>query len=194
MIGKLTGKLLEKAPPSLLLEVSGVGYEIEAPMTTFVALPDLSAEVSLFTHLSIRENAHSLYGFANRTDRDLFRTLIAVSGIGPKVALVILSGMTAVEFSQYVATENVGMLEALPGIGRKTAARLLVEVRGRLPAQQEKIAPSLTSKLVVKEQAKSALVALGYKNKQATQAVEIAFNDDMTVETVIMAALQQMTK
>ena len=194
MIGKLTGKLLEKAPPALLLEAGGVGYEIEAPMTTFVALPDLNAEVSLFTHFVVRENANSLYGFVNRTDRDLFRILIAVSGIGPKVALVILSGMTAVEFGQCVATEDADMLEALPGIGRKTAARLLVEVRGRLPAQQEKSALPLTSKLAVKAQAKSALEALGYKNKQAVQAVEIAFEDDMAVEMVIMAALQQITK
>ncbi|MFK7854021.1 MAG: Holliday junction branch migration protein RuvA, partial [Granulosicoccus sp.] len=131
MIGMLKGVLLEKNPPSLLLEVAGVGYELDAPMSTFYALPELLSPVSLFTHLLVREDAQLLYGFASRTERALFRALLKVNGVGAKVALAILSGMSTDEFLACVSSKDVSALVRIPGIGKKTAERLLVELQDK---------------------------------------------------------------
>ena len=134
MIGRLRGRLLLKQPPYLLVDVGGVGYEVEAPLSTCAVLPALNAEVTLHTHLAVREDAQVLYGFATPAERELFRNLIKVSGIGAKLALTILSGADADELARCVRDEDVAMLTRLPGIGRKTAQRLIVELRDRLPA------------------------------------------------------------
>ncbi|MCU7878662.1 MAG: Holliday junction branch migration protein RuvA, partial [Candidatus Thiodiazotropha sp. (ex Lucinoma borealis)] len=132
MIGRLRGELVHKQAPHLLIDINGVGYELEAPLSTFFTLPEIGQQVILYTHLAIREDAHVLYAFATQSERTLFRSLLKVSGIGAKMALAILSGMSADEFSRCVETEDVASLVRLPGIGRKTAERLIVEMRDRL--------------------------------------------------------------
>ena len=132
MIGRLRGELVVKHPPQLMLDVQGVGYELEAPMSTFYQLPALGQQVSLFTHLAIRDDAHVLYGFAREAERALFRSLLKVSGVGAKMALAILSGMSADEFGRCVQQGDSASLVRLPGIGKRTAERLIVEMRGRL--------------------------------------------------------------
>ncbi len=132
MIGAVRGRIASKTPPQLTVDVGGVGYELEAPMSTFFTLPAVGAEVSLLTHLVVREDAHVLYGFATEEERRLFRSLIKVSGVGPKIALGLLSGMTVAAFARCVQSEDVAALTRIPGIGRKTAERLIVEMRDRL--------------------------------------------------------------
>ena len=134
MIGRLSGQLLEKTPPSLVLDVQGVGYEVDAPMSTFYALPALNESVSLFTHLVVREDAQLLYGFATRTERVVFRALLKVNGVGAKVALSILSGLSVDEFLACVASKDVAALVRVPGIGKKTAERLLIELQDKVDA------------------------------------------------------------
>ena len=129
MIGRLHGEIVYKHPPRLMLDVGGVGYEIEAPMSTFYALPETGAKVTLLTHLAVREDAHVLYGFAREAERELFRALLKISGVGAKMALAILSGMTADEFARCVQSADTAALTRLPGIGKKTAERLIVEMR-----------------------------------------------------------------
>ena len=136
MIGSLRGRIASKAPPQLTVEVAGVGYELEAPMSTFFHLPAVGAEVHLLTHLVVREDAHILYGFATEDERRLFRTLIKVSGVGPKIALALLSGVSVADFNQSVQAQDISALTRVPGIGRKTAERLIVEMRDRLVAPQ----------------------------------------------------------
>ncbi|HEY1491351.1 MAG TPA: Holliday junction branch migration protein RuvA, partial [Steroidobacteraceae bacterium] len=136
MIGSLRGRILAKAPPQLTLEVAGVGYEVEAPMSTFFHLPAVGAEVHLLTHLVVREDAHQLYGFATEEERRLFRALIRVSGVGPKIALALLSGVSVADFNRSVQAQDLSTLTRVPGIGRKTAERLIVEMRDRLVAPQ----------------------------------------------------------
>ena len=132
MIGLLRGKILSKQPPRLLIDVQGVGYEVDAPMTTFYDLPGTGEEVTLFTHLAVREDAHTLYGFARVSDRELFRSLLKVNGVGARLALTILSGMEPGEFVQCVQEGNTAALVRLPGVGKKTAERLIIELRDRL--------------------------------------------------------------
>ncbi|MDZ7749861.1 MAG: Holliday junction branch migration protein RuvA [Halofilum sp. (in: g-proteobacteria)] len=132
MIGRLTGTLARKQPPSLLVDVGGVGYELEAPMSTFYDLPEVGAEVTLLTHMVVRDDAHLLFGFARESERYLFRTLLKVSGVGAKMALAVLSGMSADDFARCIESDDVTALTRLPGIGRKTAQRLVVEMRDRL--------------------------------------------------------------
>lgn len=193
MIGILSGKLLEKSLPVLVVGIAGIGYEVEVPVTTFVNLPDVDGEVSLFTHFVVRENAQLLYGFTTREDRDLFRMLIASSGVGPKLALAILSGMSAAEFYRCVEEQDSLILVGLPGVGKKTAARLLVEMRDRLPDQLvTKPRASLSASSATKVEAESALCALGYTPQKARHAVQAVWMDDMTVEQVIMLALKGM--
>jgi Holliday junction DNA helicase RuvA len=132
MIGRLYGMLLEKHPPDILLDVNGVGYELSMPMNCFYQLPDMGAFVSLYTHFVVREDAQLLYGFISQTERLLFRELIKANGVGPKLALAILSAMTANEFVDCVATENIAKLVKIPGVGKKTAERLLIEMRDKL--------------------------------------------------------------
>ena len=202
MIGRLHGEIILKQPPMLLLDVNGVGYEVEAPMSTFYTLPEVGAKAVLFTHLAIREDAHVLYGFSNESERLLFRSLLKVSGVGAKMALAILSGMTAGEFALCVQTDDVSSLVKLPGIGKKTAERLIVEMRDRLDklelpsvsmpaAPQKAIADSIQNSPVA--DAVSALVALGYKPNEASRMVRNLDTTDMNSEAIIRAALQSVT-
>ena len=164
MIGSLRGRIAVKAPPQLLLEVGGVGYELEAPMSTFYGLPAVGEEVRLLTHLVIRDDAHVLYGFATQAERQLFRNLLKVSGVGPKIALGILSGTTVEGFASCVTTNDIGALTRIPGVGRKTAERLVIEMRDRLVDAQAVaiVTPEMTA-AGAEGEAFSALVALGYK-------------------------------
>ncbi len=201
MIGWLSGRLRAKHPPLLLLEVHGVGYEIEAPMTTFYDLPEVGEEVTLFTHQVIREDAHQLYGFARETERNLFRQLIRVSGVGPKLALAILSGMDAEQFGRCVFDGDTSSLVRLPGVGKKTAERLLIEMRDRLetPGQPAPVVagaamPGFGLMGNPQSEAVSALVALGYKPAEAAQRVKAVAQDGMLCEELIRSALQSLSK
>jgi Holliday junction DNA helicase RuvA len=198
MIGRLRGVLSEKQPPWLLLDVSGVGYEVEAPMSTFFVLPAIGTEVSLFTHLVVREDAQLLYGFWAQTERRLFRELIRVSGIGPRVALAILSGMDAAEFARCVQNEDSAALTRVPGIGKKTAERLLVEMRDRLkdwklaPASLDGSSPVPTSNAdSASADAASALVALGYKPAEVDRLIKKHATPDISTEQLIRTVLKQ---
>ncbi len=201
MIGRLRGELVSKQPPFLLLDVQGVGYEIEAPLSTFYDLPEPGGQVTLHTHLHVREDAHVLYGFASESERALFRSLIKVSGVGAKMALAILSGMTASEFSRCVMDGDVASLVRLPGIGRKTAERLVVEMRDRLgslpaavtltggkPAAAAARAPDPVSDAV------SALVSLGYKPQEASRLVSAVEGEAERSEDLIRLALKATLK
>ncbi len=195
MIGFLRGRLVHKAPPLLVLDVQGVGYEIEAPMTTFYELPLLGAEITLHTHLVVREDAHSLFGFAAEADRSLFRTLIKVNGVGPKLALTILSGQNADEFQRCIHNNDSQALVRLPGVGKKTAERLIIELRDRLPASgqstdsKDRPAPAVASSNP-KQEAISALCSLGYKPPDATKMVQAIDSDGKSCENLIRLALQ----
>ncbi len=181
MIGRVRGILVEKQPPSLIVEVSGLGYEIEAPMTTIFRLPEPGQEVILYTHFVVREDAQLLYGFADKSERQLFRTLIRVNGVGPKLALAILSGMEAQMFARCVHEQDTSMLTRIPGVGKKTAERLIVEMKDRLNEWQpalgalEMAASGKASVVPAKhdsvQDAISALVALGYRPQEASKAI-----------------------
>lgn len=194
MIGRLTGILAEKNPPSLLIDVHGIAYEVDAPMSTFYALPELQASVSLFTHLIVREDAHLLYGFSTRTERALFRALLKVNGVGAKVALAILSNMSSDEFLSCVATKDVSALVRVPGIGKKTAERLLVELQDKVDVLEIGGLPSGTkprnNDQSARTQAEEALAALGYKPAEATRLLDNHAGADQTVEQMIRAALR----
>lgn len=177
MIGSLAGVLTQKSPPQLLLEVGGVGYEIEAPMSTFYDLPALGERVRLLTHLVVREDAHVLYGFATEAERRLFRSLLKVSGIGPRTALAILSGVTSAAFARAVQEQDAAALVRIPGVGRKTAERLIVEMRDRLDAAQAQLPGAAGAVSVAagpEAEAFSALLALGYKPPEATRMLKAA--------------------
>jgi len=196
LIGFLRGILLAKAPPQLLLDVHGVGYEIEAPMTTFYDLPPTGQEVSLHTHLVVREDAQILFGFGSETDRALFRLLIRVNGVGPKMALTILSGLTAGEFNHCIANSDAPALVRLPGVGKKTAERLIIEMRDRLPGLEVHAGTGEGVKGTVqlphdpRQEAISALVALGYKAQDAGRMVQNSAVEGGSCEEIIRAALQ----
>jgi Holliday junction DNA helicase RuvA len=199
MIGRLRGVILAKQPPFLLLDVNGVGYEVEAPMSTFYVLPEGDAPVTLHTHLSVREDAHVLYGFAREADRTLFRALLKVSGVGGKMALGVLSGMTAEEFGQAVQAADHAALTRLPGVGKKTAERLVVEMRDKLDAvgvtPSPGAAPGAPPAAVGADQdAVAALIALGYKAPEASRMVSKVFEDGMNTESIIKAALRGTVK
>lgn len=199
MIGFIRGKLVSKTPPQLVLDVQGVGYEAEAPMTTFYDLPALGQEVQLYTHLVIREDAHSLYGFAKETDRLMFRTLIKVNGVGPKLALTILSGQSAEEFNRCIQDNDVNSLVKLPGVGKKTAERLIIEMRDRLPKTTETSANSTSSNGSnqspnPEQEAISALCALGYKPMDANKMVKAVATTGQHCEEIIRLALQGTVK
>ena len=195
MIGRLRGILLEKQPPELLLDVNGVGYEIHAPMTTFYDLPVTGGEVILYTHLVVREDAHHLYGFISLDERSLFRALIRISGVGAKMALAILSGMSADEFARCVQDNNTAALVRLPGIGKKTAERLLIEMRDRIDGLVD---VGLRAGLPgdgaaagsARTEAVNALEALGYKNAEAERMVRAAADEGMETEEIIRRALR----
>lgn len=194
MIGRLHGRIVSKQPPFLLLDVNGVGYEIEAPMSTFYDLPGSDEPVTLHTHLAVREDAHVLYGFIRESDRTLFRGLLKVSGVGGKMALGILSGMTADEFNQAVQAADHAALTRLPGVGKKTAERLVVEMRDKLDKLLGPAAPPAASRPTTEaapdQEAVSALIALGYRPPEASRMVSKVFVDGMDTEAIIRAALK----
>jgi len=200
MIGRLRGTLLHKQPPHLLLDVQGVGYEVEVPMSTFYELPAEGGEVTLFTHLLVREDAHLLCGFATGAERALFRSLIKVSGVGAKLALAILSGISADGFARCVQNQDAATLTRLPGIGKKTAERLIIEMRDRLEgftglgigAAGRMAGRSAPDSPV--EDAVSALVALGYKPPEASRLVRAVDCIDLPSEEIIRRALQAAVK
>ncbi|GAA4340701.1 Holliday junction branch migration protein RuvA [Pigmentiphaga soli] len=169
MIGRLTGTLVEKLPPTICVDVGGVGYELDVPMSTLYALPETGARVTLLTHLAIREDAHVLYGFATAAERATFRELIKVSGVGARIALAVLSGMTVAELSQAVTLQEAGRLTRVPGIGKKTAERLLLELRGKLGAD---LGPAHAAAPDGQADVLNALAALGYSDREALAAVK----------------------
>ena len=197
MIGFLRGILVHKAPPFLVLDVQGVGYEVEAPMTTFYDLPAINSEIKLHTHLVVREDAHILFGFSAEAERTLFRTLIKVNGVGPKLALTILSGQSAEEFHRCIQDNDTQALVRLPGVGKKTAERLVIEMRDRLPDLADSAATS-TSKTGAatpapgnpKQEAVSALCSLGYKPLDASKMVQNISAEGKSCEDIIRLALQ----
>ena len=206
MIGRLRGQILAKQPPLVLLDVNGVGYELEAPMSTFYDLPAVGETVTLITHFVVREDAQILYGFNHERDRALFRALLKVTGVGGRMALAILSGMDATRFAQCVEQEDTATLMRLPGIGKKTAERLIIEMRDRLSgvmttpgARSSALAPSTTAThatgdTITAEQALtdavSALVALGYKPLDAQRMARAVNDEATTTEDIIRAALR----
>ncbi len=201
MIGRIRGKLLEKQAPELLVDVNGVGYEIQAPMTTIYRLPALGESVELFTHLVVREDAHLLFGFATLQDRAMFRALIKVNGVGPKLALTILSGMDVDDFVRCVRDDNAAGLVKLPGVGKKTAERLLIEMRDRLRDWHvDGVAVDEgAAQLPVRDndyllEAESALIALGYKPAEASKMITAVKNEGNTSEALIRAALKRAVK
>lgn len=202
MIGRIEGRLLEKQPPEVLIDVNGVGYEIQMPMTSFYQLPAVGENVAVYTHFVVREDAQLLFGFADKMERGLFRELIKANGVGPKLGLTILSGMSAAQFLISVQNEDVSALVSLPGIGKKTAERLVVELKDRLAkfGKQEAIhvpfdmAKPEENTIVplnnAKEEAQSALIALGYKPAQASKLVTSVYQDGMESESLIREALK----
>ncbi len=203
MIGRIHGVLLEKAPPEVLIDVAGVGYELQLPMTSFYQLPNVGEACTLYTHFVVREDAQLLFGFADKMERGLFRELIKANGVGPKLGLTILSGMSATQFLASVQNEDVSALVSLPGIGKKTAERLVVELKDRLAKfgkTQSIVVPPPSSDLLsgstivavndAREEAQSALIALGYKPAQASKLVDSVYRDGMESEALIREALK----
>ena len=198
MIGFLRGKFIKKQPPLLILDVKGVGYEIEAPMTTFYVLPKTGNEIEIYTHLVVRDDAHLLFGFATENERLLFRNLIKVNGVGAKMALTILSGIEANEFSQCIQNNNAERLTKLPGIGKKTAERLIIEMRDRIE-NIPKLATiqkngNMDKRSNPADEAISALISLGYKPAEASKYVLAITNDGMSSEELIREALKHSVK
>ena len=200
MIGSIRGRLIQKQAPDIVIEAAGVGYEIQVPMTTLFQLPAVGEETFLLTHFVVRDDAQLLYGFIDPTDRLLFRQLIKVSGVGPKLALAILSGMDAVAFARCIERNDLATLVALPGVGKKTAERLIVEMRDRLGDWLATLAPSAGNAtvrgVVARPQdpaadAESALVSLGYKPPEAARMIQsVRTEDEQDSETLIRLALR----
>jgi len=192
MIGRIRGLLLEKEPPAMLVDVAGVGYELEAPMTTFYELPSMGAEITLYTHMVVREDAHLLFGFSRASQRSLFRSLLKVSGIGPRVALAILSGMNEQEFALCVSSEDISRITKVPGIGKKTAERLVIEMRDKVEAATllPKSVSATMTQMDPASEAVSALMALGYKGNEASRLVRNVSGDDLSTEDIIRQALR----
>ena len=200
MIGQLRGIILEKQPPQLLLNVNNVGYEIDAPMSTFYLLPDVGQEVTLHIHFVVREDAQQLYGFYSREERTLFRTLLKVNGVGPRLGLTILSSIDANEFVRCVVHNDTASLVRLPGIGKKTAERLVIEMRDKLSDWQQNAPLELKSttnnarhpRNQILQDAISALIALGYKPQEASRVVSRVDDGDLNSEEIIRRSLQEM--
>lgn len=196
MIGRLRGIIIEKQAPDLVVDVQGVGYEVAAPMSTFINLPSINEEVSLFTHLVVREDAQLLYGFFTTRERLLFRSLLKVNGVGAKLALTILSGSDVDDFSRSVQEGDTTSLTRLPGVGKKTAERLIIEMRDRLKdisgAMGLKPVVSAAAKLAgAKDEAAEALVSLGYKPAEAEKMIRGLESDGLNTEQIIKLALQR---
>lgn len=203
MIGRLRGIIIEKQPPEVLIEVNGVGYEVTMPMTCFYELPDNGQEAIILTHFVVREDAQLLYGFNNKQERLLFRELIKVNGVGPKLALAILSGMSATQFVGAVEQGEIKTLVKLPGVGMKTAERLVVEMKDRFKNfggdllnqtiphdSKDKSVQALRSSSQIESEAISALVALGYKPQEASRIISKVIKPEMDSETLIKEALK----
>jgi Holliday junction DNA helicase RuvA len=191
MIGRITGTLVEKNPPEVLVEAGGVGYEIDVPMSTFYNLPALGQAVTLLTHLAIREDAHQLFGFLTAAERQAFRQLIRISGVGSRTALAVLSGMSVGELAQAVTLQESGRLTKIPGIGKKTAERLLLELKGKLGADMG--APQAQPGSDAQADILQALLALGYSDKEAASALK-ALPQDVGVSEGIRLALKALAK
>ncbi|PSW07687.1 Holliday junction branch migration protein RuvA [Photobacterium lipolyticum] len=205
MIGRLRGTILEKQPPEVIIEVGGIGYEVQMPMSCFYELPEVGQEAILCTHFIVREDAQLLYGFNKKSERELFREVIKANGVGPKLGLAILSAMTASQFVLSVENEDITTLVKIPGVGKKTAERLVVEMKDRLkgwgegdlftPASDAAASnASVESSVSVRaeDEAVSALVALGYKPQQASKVVSQVVKPEMSSESIIREALRSM--
>jgi len=210
VIGRLSGTIAEKFPPEILIECAGVGYEVTMPMTSIYGLPDLNESAIIYTHFVVREDAQLLYGFANKTERKLFRLLIKVNGVGPKLALAVLSAMSADQFVSCVRHDDLSGIIKIPGVGKKTAERLLIEMRDRLkdwqlsstpatdamPLQLESeqtfVNPLNDNSYNNKADATNALISLGYKQVQADKAVKLVYTEGMSSEDIIRHALKSM--
>ncbi|MBN6078977.1 Holliday junction branch migration protein RuvA [Aggregatibacter actinomycetemcomitans] len=201
MIGHLTGILMEKQPPEILLDVQGIGYELLLPMTSFYNLPEVGKQTSLFTHLVVREDAHLLFGFAQKADRTLFRELIKTNGVGPKLALAILSAMSVDEFAYAIEREELSRLVKIPGIGKKTAERLLVELKGKFKEVKTndffvqadhlpRFSAEISATVEPSNEAVAALVALGYKPLDAEKMVKKVSKPELSSEQLIREALK----
>lgn len=203
MIGQLRGKIIEKTPPHLLIDVGGVGYCLQAPLSTFFNLPEIGLETTLRVHMVVREDAQLLYGFATPEECRLFQEIIKINGVGPKVGLAILSGLSPLEFVDIISREEIGRLQKLPGIGAKTAQRILVEMQGRLSKLALPFAKGLTFSSPdiasmttdkARHEAIEALISLGYKPQEATKAVSKVQNVENRCEDIIKEALQGLAK
>lgn len=198
MIGQLRGKIIQKQPPELMIDVGGVGYELQASMNTFYELPlDADTEVTLFTHFIVREDAQILFAFSSVAERALFRHLLKVNGVGPKMALAIVSGMTETEFRQFIHAGDATALSRIPGVGKKTAERLIVEMRDRLPKPDETTSETAgadnqppRNMRSDTDEALNALLALGYKPAQASKMIAPLENKGLAVEEIIRQALR----
>ena len=195
MIGHLKGKIISKTPPEILLEVQGIGYEVLCPMSTIYELDNLSDDVLLFTHLSIKEDAHTLFGFITKDEKNVFRELIRVNGVGPKVALAILSNLSVHSLVECISTEDADLLAKTPGIGKKTALKLIVELQDRLSKLD--LVGSLANSIEIKQnsnpnskQAIEALQSLGFKAKEANRMVSKIEDQELSTEQLIRLALQ----
>lgn len=192
MIGRLTGTLLEKSPPLVLVDCHGVGYEVDVPMSTFYNLPALGEPVSLLTHLAVREDAHQLFGFATEAERSAFRQLIRISGVGARTALSILSGLSVADLAQAVTLQEGARLVKVPGIGKKTAERLLLELKGKLGAELPAASGSAAQNDTQRD-IEQALLALGYNEKEAQAALK-GLPEDISVSDGIKQALKALAK
>jgi len=201
MIGRLQGILLAKQPPQLLVDVNGVGYEVDAPMSTFYQLPNTGETVVLHTHLVVREDAQLLYGFYSESERQLFRSLIKINGVGPKLALTILSGISFEEFTRCVMDDDAKALTALPGVGKKTAERLIIELRDKIGKELDAVLPTIAGAAASSSyksdpvsDAVSALVSLGYKAQEASRMVRGIESEGLSTEDIIRESLQGLVK
>lgn len=190
MIGRIRGILLEKTPPTLCIDVGGVGYEIDVPMSTLYKLPELGAEVTLYTHLQVRDDAHILYGFSSVAERSAFRSLIKVTGVGARIALAVLSGMSVEELASAITLQETGRLTRVPGIGKKTAERLLLELRGKLGADIDVVA---TPAAGGQSDILNALLSLGYSSAESQKALK-TLPTDVEVAEGIRLALKSMAR
>lgn len=197
MIAELRGTILDKRPPHILVDVAGIGYEIDAPMSTFYELPEIGQVVRLYTHFLVREDEHRLFGFYTAEERNLFRTVLKVNGVGPRLGLAILSGMTPSEFVQCILCNDATRLTSLPGVGKKTAERLVIEMRDKLnerafPAHHERTQASSGRQQILQD-AISALVSLGYKQPEANRIVTKIDDGSHNSESLIRLALKEFS-
>lgn len=193
MIGSLRGRLTSKQAPAVIIECGGVGYEVETPMSTFLELPPSGEDIFLFTHLLVRETAHSLYGFSTEDEKSLFRMVLGVSGVGAKIGLAVLSSMSVSDFERCIQLEDAATLEKIPGVGKKTAQRLIIELRDKIEKTPHLVAVTGTAKVEAdsRSEAVDALVSLGYKPTEVKRLLAAIDVDDKSAEDIIRLALRQ---